>query len=52
MINCRFHKNNYVHLSNDIEWKMKQMSQREFEGANKPGKLLARQLKRKEKRKT
>lgn len=35
----------------ETEWMMKQMQQKEFENANKPGKLLAWQLKKRREKK-
>uniref|UniRef100_A0A670JC67 Reverse transcriptase domain-containing protein n=2 Tax=Podarcis muralis TaxID=64176 RepID=A0A670JC67_PODMU len=46
----KFHQAQYSKLINqEIEWKIKQMKQRSFESANKCGKLLAWQLKKRQK---
>lgn len=36
-------------LNKEIEWKLKYLKQKVFDGANKPGKLLAWQLKKERK---
>lgn len=38
-------------LNKELEWKLKFLKQKEFEGANKPGKLLAWQIKKKREKK-
>uniref|UniRef100_A0A670I1C2 Reverse transcriptase domain-containing protein n=1 Tax=Podarcis muralis TaxID=64176 RepID=A0A670I1C2_PODMU len=46
----KFHQSQYMKLINqEVEWKIKQMKQRSFELANKCGKLLAWQLKKRQK---
>uniref|UniRef100_A0A670HP09 Reverse transcriptase domain-containing protein n=1 Tax=Podarcis muralis TaxID=64176 RepID=A0A670HP09_PODMU len=46
----KFHQAQYAKLINqEVEWKIKQMKQRSFESANKCGKLLAWQLKKRQK---
>uniref|UniRef100_A0A670HXY3 Reverse transcriptase domain-containing protein n=1 Tax=Podarcis muralis TaxID=64176 RepID=A0A670HXY3_PODMU len=46
----KFHQSQYMKLINqEVEWKIKQMKQRSFESANKCGKLLAWQLKKRQK---
>uniref|UniRef100_A0A670IDL4 Reverse transcriptase domain-containing protein n=1 Tax=Podarcis muralis TaxID=64176 RepID=A0A670IDL4_PODMU len=46
----KFHQAQYLKLINqEVEWKIKQMRQRSFESANKCGKLLAWQLKKRQK---
>uniref|UniRef100_A0A670I0E5 Reverse transcriptase domain-containing protein n=1 Tax=Podarcis muralis TaxID=64176 RepID=A0A670I0E5_PODMU len=46
----KFHQSQYTKLINqEVEWKIKQMKQRSFESANKCGKLLAWQLKKRQK---
>uniref|UniRef100_A0A670J5I8 Reverse transcriptase domain-containing protein n=1 Tax=Podarcis muralis TaxID=64176 RepID=A0A670J5I8_PODMU len=46
----KFHQAQYSKLINqEVEWKIKQMRQRSFESANKCGKLLAWQLKKRQK---
>uniref|UniRef100_A0A670I0Q6 Reverse transcriptase domain-containing protein n=1 Tax=Podarcis muralis TaxID=64176 RepID=A0A670I0Q6_PODMU len=46
----KFHQAQYTKLINqEVEWKIKQMKQRSFESANKCGKLLAWQLKKRQK---
>uniref|UniRef100_A0A670ICH5 Reverse transcriptase domain-containing protein n=1 Tax=Podarcis muralis TaxID=64176 RepID=A0A670ICH5_PODMU len=46
----KFHQSQYMKLINqEVEWKIKQMNQRSFESANKCGKLLAWQLKKRQK---
>uniref|UniRef100_A0A670HML6 Reverse transcriptase domain-containing protein n=1 Tax=Podarcis muralis TaxID=64176 RepID=A0A670HML6_PODMU len=46
----KFHQAQYVKLINqEVEWKIKLMKQRTFESANKCGKLLAWQLKKRQK---
>uniref|UniRef100_A0A670K5X3 Reverse transcriptase domain-containing protein n=1 Tax=Podarcis muralis TaxID=64176 RepID=A0A670K5X3_PODMU len=46
----KFHQAQYSKLINqEVEWKIKQMKQRSFESANKCGKLLAWQLKKRQK---
>uniref|UniRef100_A0A670IRS6 Reverse transcriptase domain-containing protein n=1 Tax=Podarcis muralis TaxID=64176 RepID=A0A670IRS6_PODMU len=46
----KFHQAQYAKLINqEVEWKIKQMRQRSFESANKCGKLLAWQLKKRQK---
>uniref|UniRef100_A0A670JD11 Reverse transcriptase domain-containing protein n=1 Tax=Podarcis muralis TaxID=64176 RepID=A0A670JD11_PODMU len=49
----KFHQAQYSKLINqEVEWKIKQMKQRSFESANKCGKLLAWQLKKRQKMNT
>lgn len=38
-------------LNKEIEWRIKQLRQKEFEGADKPGRLLAWQIKKKRQKK-
>uniref|UniRef100_A0A670K4W9 Reverse transcriptase domain-containing protein n=1 Tax=Podarcis muralis TaxID=64176 RepID=A0A670K4W9_PODMU len=46
----KFHQAQYAKLINqEVEWKIKQMKQRSFESANKCGKLLSWQLKKRQK---
>lgn len=47
----RLIKEIYGMLNKELEWKLKYLKQREFEGGNKPGKFLAWQIKKKREQK-